>query len=248
MHEAVRSSNNARRLSFGHSSRAAKVLLLIIALLLVPLARVFAIDDFYPDQQFVKYEKDNVSIAFTNLRASEAASLMRSTTGIAISLPASIERKTINLTLHGEKLDQAVRYLLKSLELNNSFLIYDGAGRLTRVVALEKAAIRSISQESEDDKKKTSYRELNVNEVESILRDFGRWSELTAEEQKTIHARLKTIPPSRVRDQIVQEYVRQVLEVADSPAMIEEHRRHPVKTQARLSPQLDSPALVRSID
>jgi hypothetical protein len=236
MNEAVRSSNSRFHLCWGHSSIAAKVLLLTIALLLAPLARVFAIDPFYPDQQFVKYEKDNISIAFRNLRASEAASLMRSTTGIAISLPASIERKTINLTLHGEKLDQAVRYLLKALELNNSFLIYDGAGRLTSVVALEKTAILSISQESEEGKKKTSYRELNMNELESILRDFGRWSELTAEEQKAIHARFKTIPPSRVRDQIIKEYVRQVLEVADAPAVVQEHRRHTAMTH-RLSPE-----------
>lgn len=220
----------------GHRLRAAKLILLALPLFFPSLPAAMASDDSYPHQQFVKYDKDSVSLAFSNLRAAEAAYLMRSTTGIAITLPVATQSKTINLTLHGANVDQAVRSLLTALELNNSFLVYDRDGRLTGVIALEKAAIQAISQPqaSVEDRKNTGYRELSVKELESILRDFGRWSELTAEEQKAIQARLKTIPPSKVREQVIREYVRQVLEVQDS-AIEEEQSGYTARTQAPIA-------------
>jgi hypothetical protein len=198
--------------------------LLALPLFFAFLPAAMATDDSFPSQQFVKYDKNSVSLAFNNLRAAEAAYLMRSTTGISIILPISTQSRTISLTLQDANVDQAVRSLLTALELNNSFLVYDRDGRLTGVIALEKAAIQPASepQGPEEEMKNTSYRELSVKELESILRAFGRWKELTAEEQKAIQARLKTIPPSKVREQVIREYVRQVLEVREASAAGEE--------------------------
>ncbi|MGH7828091.1 MAG: hypothetical protein ACREQ7_23290 [Candidatus Binatia bacterium] len=217
-----------------YDSRAIGLALLTLSLFFPPIPRALATDDSYPSQQFVKYDKDSVSLAFSNLRAAEAAYLMRSTTGIAITLPPSSRTKVINLTLERANMDQAIRSLLTALELNNSFLVYDRDGRLTGVIALEKVASEATA--SDQEKKETSYRELTVKELESILRDFGRWSELGAEEQKTIHARLKTIPPSRIRDQVIRAYVRQVLEVPDdSSAADESPPKRTAATQASAS-------------
>jgi hypothetical protein len=215
-----------------HSSKLAKLFLLTLALPAAPSA-VFAIDDLFPNQQFVRYEKDSVSLAFSNLRAAEAAYLMQSSTGIAITLPTSAQTRLINLTLERANVHQTVRALLAALDLNNSFLVYDRDGRLIGVIALEKVVRPHAEAEiSPGEKRRTTYRELTAKEFESILRDLGRWTELTAQEQKLIHGRLKTIPPSKLRDQIIKEYVRQVLDVAEHASTgSEEHLRHTSNTQ-----------------
>lgn len=191
--------------------------MMLLALLGIAPSAALADDDYYPYQQFVKYDNDSVSVAFSNMRAAEAAYLIRSTIGVTITLPSSTRSKTVNLRLEGAKVDQAVRSLLTALELNNSFLVYDRDGRLTGVIALETAVSQPISesQPSEEDKKKTTHQELTSTERDSLLLDFGRWSELTAEERDSIHARIKAIPPSEDRDPLIREYIRQVLGVVE---------------------------------
>ena len=174
-------------------------------------------DDFLPYQQFVKYDDDNVSLALNNVRASDAAQLMRSATGVMITLPTSTRSKTINLTLERAKMDQAIVSLLTALELNNSFLVYDRDGRLTDVIALEKGApqILNKSLPSDEPEQKTEYKELTAPEREALVREFRLWSKLSADDRESIHARLKTIPRSKERDELVKEYVRLVLGVSE---------------------------------
>jgi hypothetical protein len=177
---------------------------------------VVADDDSSFFQQYVKYDKNSVSLSFSNLRATDATYLILSTTGVSITLPNSSQKKTVTLKLDGAKLDEAVNSLLGALEINNSFSLYDHDGRLTQVIALEKAAHPHVTQaDSQKETSKTNFRDLTAAEQNSILRDFARWKELTDEEQRSIHERLKTIPPSRTRDQIIREYIRQVLQLVD---------------------------------
>jgi hypothetical protein len=236
MHEAMQSSSEEGfRLCHGHTSSTAKLLLFTLSVVFAPAPPALATDDFYPNQQFVKYEKDSVSLAFTNLRAAEAAYLMRSTTGIAITLPTSTQTKLINLRLERAKVDHAVRSLLTALDLNNAFLLYDRDGRLTGVIALE-TAVETVStpEPTRQEKRNATYRDLTVKEFDSMLRDLGRWTELSAHEQRTIHGRLKTIAPSKVRDQLIKEYVRKVLEVSEgSTTTDEDDARSTSATQAR---------------
>jgi hypothetical protein len=234
MNEIVHSINDRGSWSWPpRSSRTAELLLLTFTLLSAPAA-AFENDDLYPNQQFVKYDNNSVSLAFSNLRAAEAAYLMRTSTGIAITLPTSAQTKLINLTLERANVDQAVRSLLTALDLNNAVLVYDRDRRLTGVIALETVVRPNPGAEiSPEDRRKTNYRELTSKEFESIVRDLGRWNELTAQEQKLLHGRLKTIPPSKLREQIINEYVRQVLEVAEHASTSgEEPLRHAPSTQA----------------
>lgn len=174
-------------------------------------------DDFLPYQQFVKYDDDNLSLALSNMRASDAAQLMRSATGVTITLPTSTQSKTINLTLERAKMDQAIDSLLAALELNNSFLVYDREGHLTGVIALDEGApqIHNENQLPDEKKQKKDYKELTAPEREALLREFRIWSKLSAEDRNSIHARLKRISPSKDRDDLVKEYVRLVLGLAD---------------------------------
>jgi hypothetical protein len=169
-------------------------------------------EDIFPEQQFLKYDQNVVSIAFNNLRAADAAQWMRSTTGVAITLPTSAQTRPVNLRLDGARVDYAVHSLLTALQLNNAFLVYNPEGHLTGVIALERAVLRPASESApaEENKKKASS-ELTPQERESFLKDFARWSEISAEEQKSIQTRLKEIPPSKERDQVIKDYVRLVL-------------------------------------
>jgi hypothetical protein len=204
------------RRGYGSGAKAAKLLLVTVSLLTFPSPGLTN-DDADPDQQYIRYDNENVSVALNNVRAVDAALLMRSTTGVAITLPSSTISKTINLRFESAKVDYAVRTLLTVLQLNNSFSVYDGDGHLTEVIALDKAASHTPAeiQPAEEDKKNTVPKELTAQERESLLRDFGRWSEISAEEQKSIHSRLRNLPVSKERDQVIHEYVRLVLGVRE---------------------------------
>jgi hypothetical protein len=195
-----------------------RIKVLFAALFLVYLfpAPALTSDDIFPEQQFLKYDQDGVSVAFNNLRAADAAQWMRSTTGVAIRLPTSAQTKPVNLRLEGARVDYAVHSLLTALQLNNAFLVYDPDGRLTGVIALEKTVSRPSTEiaPTEENKKKTSS-ELTTQERESLLKEFARWSEISAEEQKSIQTRLKEIPPSKERDQVIKDYLRLTLGIAE---------------------------------
>jgi hypothetical protein len=212
-----------RRSNFCGVSQAAELVLIVLSSFICASSLpALAEDDLDAYQQFVKYDNDSVSVAFSGLRASDAAQWVRATTGVAITLPTSTQSKTVNLRLEKTKVDQAVRFFLKALELNNTFLVYNRDGRLTDVVALEKTASQPASEarSTEEDKPKTDSLRLTSKERDALLRDFGRWTELTAEERDSVHARLRTIQPSEDRDQMVKEYLRQVLGLSDQQTAV----------------------------
>lgn len=193
------------------------VIAILTALVSLPLclfpSSALTQDDFLPYQQYVKYNNDSISLALNNVRAGDAVQLMRSTTGVMISLPTSTQSRTITLAVDRARIDQAVESLLTALELNNSFIVYDPDGRLTDVIALEKGAPQSSSHSppSGERKQKTEYQNLTAHEREALVREFRLWSKLSAEDRESIHARLKTIPASKERDDLIKEYVRLVL-------------------------------------
>ena len=198
-----------------HLSRI-KVLFATLFLVYLFPAPASPSDDIFPEQQFLKYDQDGVSVAFNNLRAADAAQWMRSTTGVAIRLPTSAQTKPINLRLEGARVDYAVHSLLAALQLNNAFLVYDPDGHLTGVIALEKTVSRPSTEiaPAEENKQKTSS-ELTTQERESLLKEFARWAEISAEEQKSIQTRLKEMPPSKERDQLIKDYLRLTLGIPE---------------------------------
>ena len=214
--DSVYSCVKAPRLSRRYHLSRIKVLFAALFLVYLFPAPALTSDDIFPEQQFLKYDQDGVSVAFNNLRAADAAQWMRSTTGVAIRLPTSAQTKPVNLRLEGARVDYAVHSLLTALQLNNAFLVYDPDGRLTGVIALEKTVSRPSTEiaPTEENKKKTSS-ELTTQERESLLKEFARWSEISAEEQKSVQTRLKEIPPSKERDQLIKDYLRLTLGIAE---------------------------------
>ena len=56
---------------------------------------------------------------------------------------------------------------------------------------------------------------LTLEERDKIKKDLDRWAELKKEDRGRIEDRLKVLPASEDRDQLVKEYGRQVLEIKE---------------------------------
>jgi hypothetical protein len=52
---------------------------------------------------------------------------------------------------------------------------------------------------------------LNPEEREALQKELERWAELKQEERGRIEDRLKTLPPSEEREQLVKDYARKLL-------------------------------------
>ncbi|HYY25058.1 MAG TPA: hypothetical protein VE689_06165, partial [Candidatus Udaeobacter sp.] len=144
--------------------RQTKILLPALFLVYLFPAPALTSDDIFPEQQFLKYDQNVVSIAFNNLRAADAAQWMRSTTGVAITLPTSAQTKPVNLRLDGARVDYAVHSLLTALQLNNAFLVYNPEGHLTGVIALERSVYRPSTESAPPENKKKASSELTPQE------------------------------------------------------------------------------------
>ena len=63
-------------------------------------------------------------------------------------------------------------------------------------------------------------RPLTTDEREKIHKALERWSDLKQEERGRIEDRLKTLPPSEEREQLVAEYGRQILGIKNQEPSI----------------------------
>jgi hypothetical protein len=70
-----------------------------------------------------------------------------------------------------------------------------------------------LSAEAKSDDAVPASEPLTTGEREKLQRELERWSELKQEERGRIEDRLKSLPPSDEREQLLQEYGRQVLGV-----------------------------------
>jgi hypothetical protein len=161
---------------------------------------------FYP--QWVEYRDDHISFAFDQIRVVHALDAIRQKTGFQFTLPSSADSKLLNLRLERSPLEPAVHSLLSNIGFRNFALIYDERGRPNRAVVLgsqvDRAAVvlADSSQTAEP---------LDPEERDTLQKGLERWGDLKQEERGRIEDRLKTLPPSEERDQLVKEYGRKLL-------------------------------------
>ena len=91
--------------------------------------------------------------------------------------------------------------------------MYDADGRPHRAVVLDAQPEALTSVEANSDDAVPASEPLATGEREKLQRELERWRELKQEERGRIEDRLKSLPPSDEREQLVQEYGRQVLGV-----------------------------------
>ena len=138
--------------------------------------------------------------------------LFRQKTGFQFTLPSSADSKLLNLRLERSPLEPAVYSLLSNIGFRNFALIYDERGRPNRAVVLgsqvDRAAVvvADSSQTAEP-----VVQPLDPEERDTLQKELERWGELKQEERGRIEDRLKTLPPSEEREQLVKEYGRKLL-------------------------------------
>jgi hypothetical protein len=168
--------------------------------------------------QWIDYRDGQISVAFDQAPLGIALQVIHARTGIKIVLPAVPENQVLNLHLEKLPLEPAVRSLLSSIGFNNFALMYDDTGRPSAAVALgtleeRPNVLANVTVASETKDSAPAPQALTVEERDRIKKDLERWNDLKKEERGRIEDRLKVLPASEDRDQLVKEYGRQVLEI-----------------------------------
>jgi hypothetical protein len=141
-----------------------------------------------------------------------ALQAIRQKTGFQFSLPSSADSKLLNFRLERSPLEPAVYSLLSNIGFRNFALIYDERGRPNRAVVLgaqvdEAVRIPADSSHAAE----PVVQPLNPEERNMLEKGLERWGELKQEERGRIEDRLKSLPPSEEREQLVKEYGRKLL-------------------------------------
>jgi len=165
------------------------------------------VNDFY--RQWVDYRNGAVSLAFDQTPIPFAISALHATTGFQIIVPSASEIKVVNLKLHQQPLEPAVRSLISSIGYKNFAMIYDEKGQANRAVVL--GAQPQIDERTAVAKTESMTLPLSSDEREKLQKDLERWGDLKQEERGRIEDRLKDLPESDERDQLIKLYGRQIL-------------------------------------
>jgi len=170
-------------------------------------------DAFY--QQWVDYRDGEISVAFTQTPVVVALHVIREKTGLQFFLPPSAESKIFNLRLERSRIEPAVLSLLSSIGFRNFALMYDDKGRPNRAVVLgtqvEQSGRSAAQSEGATENAEPPVEPLTAEERDKLQKDLERWHELKQEERGRIEDRLKSMPSSEDRDQLVKEYGRRLL-------------------------------------
>lgn len=165
-------------------------------------------------QQWVEYRDEQISVAFDQIPVLVALQAIRQKTGFQFNLPSSADSKLLNLRLDRSPLEPAVYSLLSTIGFRNFALIYDERGRPSRAVVLggqleEASPVPANSSQTPD----LAAQPLKAEERDNLHKDLERWGELKQEERGRIEDRLKALPDSEEREQLVKEYGRKLLEI-----------------------------------
>jgi hypothetical protein len=163
-------------------------------------------------QQWVEYRDEQISVAFDQIPVLVALHAIRQKTGFQFNLPSSADSKLLNLRLERSPLEPAVYSLLSTIGFRNFALIYDERGRPSRAVVLggqleEASPVPANSSQAPD----PAAQPLKAEERDNLHKDLERWGELKQEERGRIEDRLKALPDSEEREQLVKEYGRKLL-------------------------------------
>jgi hypothetical protein len=163
-------------------------------------------------QEWVEYRDEQISVAFDQIPVLVALHAIRQKTGFQFNLPSSADSKLLNLRLERSPLEPAVYSLLSSIGFRNFALIYDERGRPSRAVVLGgQLDVASRGPANSSQTPDPVVQPLKPEERDSLHKDLERWGELKQEERGRIEDRLKTLPDSDEREQLVKEYGRKLL-------------------------------------
>jgi hypothetical protein len=167
-------------------------------------------DEYY--RQWVDYRDGEISVDFDQTPVVFALHVIHAKTGFQIVIPSPSQARVLNLRLRRQPLEPAIRSLISTIGYQSFALLYDTSGRPSRAVVL--AAHPDSAKAEETAKSEPSKTPLSAQEQEKLQQELTRWRELKQEERSRIEERLKDLPPSAGREQLVSEYGRRVLGIS----------------------------------
>lgn len=188
-------------------------LLALAAFVNIPPVFSQTVDDIV--YQWVDYHDGEISVAFDQAPVGLALNVLHARAGIRIVLPASAQSRLLNLRLNRLPLEPAVRSLISSIGFKNFALMYDDEGRPSTafVVGTVEDQTNITANSTPAPERSATVQPLTGEERDKIQKDLERWTDLKKEERGRIEDRLKALPASEERDQLVKEYGRQILEI-----------------------------------
>jgi len=168
-----------------------------------------------PYREWVEYRDGEISVAFDQTPVEVVLYAIRARTGFQIILPSATESKPLNLRMNRLPLEPAVRFLIASIGFKNFALMYDETGRPNRAVVLrarlDDRASLTASSNPASQAPKPEPQSLSAEERDKLQKELEHWSELKPEDRDRLEGRLKSLPASEEREQLVNEYGRQIL-------------------------------------
>jgi hypothetical protein len=158
-------------------------------------------------------------MAFYQIPVEVALDAIRSQTGLQIIVPSSVPNKLLSLQLDRVPLEPAVQSFISNIGFKNFALMYDKDGQPSRAVVLGSSSAANTQPHRVEEARSQS---LTTDEQEKLENSLQRWSDLKQEERGRIEDRLKALPPSQEREQLVAEYGRQMLGLK-TPAPSDSH-------------------------
>jgi hypothetical protein len=165
-------------------------------------------------RESVEYEDGKISVDFDQTPLGVALNAIQVKTGLQITVPPATESRLLNLRLSRQPLEPAVRSPISSIGFRSFALVYDEEGLPKRAVVLEaRPEVRAAPTVDSrvDSVAEAVVEPLGALERAQLQKELEHWGELKQEDRSRIEARLKTLPPSQDREQLVKEYGRQLL-------------------------------------
>jgi hypothetical protein len=162
---------------------------------------------------WVDYRDGAISLAFSQVPVQFAVNAIQARTGMQIIVPRQARDKTLNLRLRELPLESAMRSLVFSIGYSSFALTYDGSGRPVRAIILD--APPPSAEDGQPQPEKEQPAGLKPEEKEEIAASLQRWNKLERRVRQRIETRLRDLPPSAERDELVKEYGRRVLGIAE---------------------------------
>jgi hypothetical protein len=187
--------------------------LALVSLSLGPVFAQMAEDPFYRER--VEYQDGKLSVDFDQTPLEVALSAIQVKAGVQIIIPPVTEYKLLNLRLSQLPLEPAVRFLIASIGFRSFALMYDEKGLPTRAVVLaarpETRTAPPANSKIDLHSAEAPVESLTPEERTQLQQELARWEELKQEDRSRIEHRLKGLSPSEDREQLLQEYARQLL-------------------------------------
>ncbi|MBM4261515.1 MAG: hypothetical protein FJ145_08795 [Deltaproteobacteria bacterium] len=160
--------------------------------------------------QRVDYRDGKLSVSFEQFPVDAAINLIQARTGLQIVLPASAKPQTVSLQLSQLPIEPALRLFVYAIGFRGFALLYDEKDRPYRAMVIEtRAEDRSEIVTARNNE--ASSQPLTADEKDRLQKQLELWNDLRSEARGRIEDRLKALPPSPERDDLVREYGRQIL-------------------------------------